>query len=78
MYNVSRFLNSSQLDGNVNSTQTAPIKIKNPTKVTEFRPINLCNVLYKIISKVLANRLKVILPHIFSYNQSVFTWNADL
>ena len=39
-------------------------KVKNPERVFEFRPISLCNVIYKIISKVLANRFKPILNDI--------------
>jgi hypothetical protein len=66
-------LNYGIMPSLLNLTHIALIpKVKNPECVIEFRSISLCNVLYKLISKVFANRLKKILPHIILPTQSAF------
>ena len=67
------FLHSGNMEPDINNTHIVLIpKVKKLEKMAGFRSISLCNVIYKIISKVLANRLKLILPQIISNSQSAF------
>ena len=70
---VLNVLNFNILVAEINKTNITLVpKKKNPAKMTEFRPISLSNVVYKLISKVLASRLKIILPQIITENHSAF------
>ncbi|KAA3472382.1 reverse transcriptase [Gossypium australe] len=66
-------LNGEASPEKVNGTLLTLIpKNEAPQDLTQFRPISLCNVLYKIIPKCLVNRIKPILPKLVSPNQSSF------
>lgn len=43
-------------------------KIKTPTTVSEFHPISLCTIIYKMIAKTIANQLKNVLPYVITEN----------
>ncbi|OMO55673.1 reverse transcriptase [Corchorus capsularis] len=67
------FLNQGGSLPNINSFRIVLIlKIDSPVSVKDYWSISLCNVVFKIISKALVNRLKVILPELIGENQSAF------
>ena len=70
---IQAFFHSGSLFKAFNHTFITPIpKLPNPEEVSHFRPISLCNVFYKIISKILVNRLKPIMDSIITPFQNAF------
>eukprot|EP00253_Pinus_taeda_P005207 PITA_05207 len=62
-----------KMGNSIKSSHLALIpKDPNPLSFDRFHPISLCNVSYKIITKILANRLKNLLPSLISENQGGF------
>jgi len=57
----------------VNDTAIVLIsKCSHPESLSDFRPISLCNVLYKVVSKCLVNRLRPFLQDLILPQQSAF------
>lgn len=70
---VLQFFISGKMHKGINDTTIVLIpKVKNPQSIKNFRPISLCNVIYKIISKCLVNKLRPLLDGTISLFQSFF------
>jgi len=70
---VKKIFETGQMETPWNHTNLCLIpKIEHPKTMKDFRPISLCNVLYKIISKILVQRLKAVLSSVVSENQAAF------
>lgn len=66
-------LNEDKSPASINKTFIALIpKCKNPNSPKHFRLISLCNVVMKIVTKVVANRIKKVLPEVIDEEQSAF------
>jgi hypothetical protein len=76
---ATNWLNNGVFPSQMKNTNIVLIPKKdNPKSMKDLRPISLCNVLYKIISKVLANRLKPLLQKCISHEQSAFVENRSI
>ena len=53
-------------------------KVMIPEEVSQFRPISLCNVTYKIIFKIMVNRVKPLMDKLISPYQNAFIQDRNI
>ncbi|GLU22472.1 hypothetical protein SLE2022_385450 [Rubroshorea leprosula] len=76
---IKEFHQNARLVKGINSSYITLVpKKKNPTSLKEFRPICTIGSMYKILAKVLANRLKMVIAKIISASQSAFIKGRQL
>ncbi|KAL0299875.1 UNVERIFIED_CONTAM: putative ribonuclease H protein [Sesamum angustifolium] len=70
---ILEFFTTGRLLKQVNTTILALIpKVRLPSLVSDFRPISCCNVLYKVITKIIVQRLRSVLDKMISPSQNAF------
>jgi hypothetical protein len=70
---VKDFFRTGVMPDGVNETTIILIpKVDEPESLNQFRPISLCNVIYKVVSKCLVNRLRPLLEDVIYEAQSAF------
>jgi hypothetical protein len=70
---IKKFFMEGSMPAEVNETTIVLIpKINDAIELKDFRPISLCNVVYKVVAKCMINRLRPFLQTLISHNQSAF------
>lgn len=76
---LGEFHRNNKLTKSLNSTFITLIpKVDNPMGLTDFRPISLIGIMYKILSKVLASRIKMTIPVVVGEVQSAFSGGKNI
>ncbi|MCH85138.1 cysteine-rich receptor-like protein kinase, partial [Trifolium medium] len=76
---ISEFHRNGRLTKGLNSTFIALIsKVDSPQRLNDFRPISLVGSLYKILAKVLANRLRLVIGSVISESQTAFVKDRQI
>ncbi|CAL1398685.1 unnamed protein product [Linum trigynum] len=71
---IKEFFESASMPDGWNDTHIVMIpKVDSPDSISQFRPISCCNFRYKVISKIMATRLKIWTPFLVSELQTAFT-----
>lgn len=70
---IKHFFATSSRHKSFNATNIALVpKVLTPSSMTHFRPISLCTIPYKCITKIIASRLKTVMPSLIDISQSAF------
>jgi hypothetical protein len=76
---ISEFHRNGKLTRGLNATFIALIpKVDSPQRLNDFRPISLVGSLYKILAKVLANRLRLVIGSVISESQTAFVKDRQI
>jgi hypothetical protein len=76
---MAEFHRNGKLTKGINATFIALIpKVDNPQRLNDFRPISLVGSLYKILAKVLANRLRLVIGKVISESQTAFVKDQQI
>ena len=75
----SEFHDQSKFVKSINSTFITLIsKVHGAKKIKDFRPINLVGEIYKIIAKVLTNKMRRVMDRVISKPQNVFVKSRQI
>ncbi|MCI31076.1 cysteine-rich receptor-like protein kinase, partial [Trifolium medium] len=76
---MAEFHRNGKLSKGLNSTFIALIpKVDSPQHLNDFRPISLVGSLYKIMAKMLANRLRLVIGSVISESQTTFVKDRQI
>ncbi|KAH1055801.1 hypothetical protein J1N35_033866 [Gossypium stocksii] len=76
---VKQIFDGESIDLDLNNSLIVLIhKVNHPKNFSQFRPISLCSVLYKLVMKIIANRFKVVFPKIIGPEQAGFVAGRNI
>lgn len=76
---IQHLFRASKFNKGINATNLSLIpKVHSPTNMEEYIPISYCNVLHTTISRVLTNRIKLVIPHIVENMENAFIFGRSI